>query len=70
MTIPKVPLTNLQLALLELYSHEVSEQDLIEIKHLIGLYFAKRLTSIADEAWMKYDWSDENMDAILNDDKQ
>ena len=67
MTIHKMPFTNIQQELLRLYSHQVADADLIEIKDLIGKYFAKRLSQMADVAWEKNNWTDEDMDAILND---
>lgn len=66
----KLPFTNLQQELLSLYSHQVAEKDLIEIKELIGQYFAKRLSNIADEAWKTNNWTNEEMDNILNDSDQ
>ena len=66
MTIHKMPFTNIQQELLRLYSHQVADADLIEIKDLIGKYFAKRLSQMADVAWEKNNWTDEDMDAILN----
>lgn len=35
----------------EKYSHQVDEKDLLQIKELIGRYFANRLTRLADDAW-------------------
>ena len=67
MTIHKMPFTNIQQELLRLYSHQVADADLIEIKDLIGKYFAKRLSKMADVAWEKNNWTDEDMEAILND---
>ena len=66
MEILKSPLSNVQIELLKLYAHQVDEKDLIAIKDLIGDYFAKRLSDIADAAWDKNGWTDEDMDAILN----
>jgi hypothetical protein len=66
----KLPFTNLQQELLSLYSHQVAEKDLIEIKELIGQYFAKRLSNIADEAWKTNNWTNEHMDNILNESDQ
>ncbi len=66
----KIPLTNLQLELLKLYAHEVSDADLANIKELIGKYFAERLTTMADEAWDTNDWTDSDMERILNDPDQ
>ena len=70
MTIHKTPFTNIQQELLRLYSHQVADSDLIEIKDLIGKYFAKRLSQMADAAWEKNNWTDEDMEAILNDPNQ
>ena len=70
MTIHKTPFTNIQQELLRLYSHQVADTDLIEIKNLIGNYFAKRLSRMADVAWEKNNWSNEDMEAILNDPNQ
>ena len=66
----KTPFSNLQLELLKLYAHQVDESDLANIKELIGQYFAKRLTQFADDAWGKNNWSDEDMERILNDPNQ
>lgn len=66
----KTPFSNLQLELLKLYAHQVSDSDLANIKELIGQYFAKRLTQLADDAWERNNWSDEDMERILNDPNQ
>ncbi|NBB23322.1 hypothetical protein GVN20_28485 [Runella sp. CRIBMP] len=70
MLVAKKPLTNLQIELLRLYAHQVDEKDLLQIKELIGQYFAKRLTQFADEAWAQNNWTDQDMEAILNDPNQ
>lgn len=70
MTSTKLPFSNLQIELLKLYSHEVDETDLLQIKDLIGQYFAKRLSNLADEAWIKNEWTDDDMDNILNSPNQ
>lgn len=70
MVMQKIPLSNLQIELLRLYSHQIEEKDLFQIKELIGQYFAKRLTSLADEAWERNAWSNQDMDDILNDSNQ
>ena len=66
----KLPFTNLQVELLRMYSHQVDEKDLLQIKELIGRYFANRLTRLADDAWERNGWSDEYMEALLNDVEQ
>jgi hypothetical protein len=66
----KTNFTNLQQELLQLYSRQVSEEDLKNIKELIGAYFAGRLTSLADASWEKNGWTQQDMDDILNDSNQ
>ena len=66
----KLPFSNLQIELLRLYAHQVDEKDLLQIKELIGRYFANRLTRLADEAWKRNGWTDEDMEALLNDVEQ
>lgn len=45
----KLPLSNLQLTLLNLYATDVSEEDLKAIQRLIARYFAEKATALADE---------------------
>lgn len=66
----KLLFSNLQIELLKLYSHQVADSDLIQIKEMIGQYFAKRLTGLADEAWQKNGWTNDDMDSILNEKNQ
>lgn len=68
--IPKTKFTNLQEELLQLYARQVSEQDLKNIRELIGAYFAGRLTSLADASWEKNGWTQQDMDNILNESNQ
>jgi hypothetical protein len=64
------PFSNLQLELLKLYAHDISEPDLKNIKHIMGEYFAKQLVHIADDAWQKNNWNNDTMASILNDPNQ
>lgn len=41
MITPSAPLNNLQLKLLKLYANNVSAEQLLEIKLLLGKYFAQ-----------------------------
>lgn len=66
----KTTLTNLQQELLQLYARQVSEEDLQNIRELIGAYFAGRLTSLADAAWDKNGWTQQDMEDILNESSQ
>jgi len=45
------PFTNLQLELLKIYARTVDEKDLLEIKRLLGQYFAGKASDLADKLW-------------------
>jgi len=45
------PFTNLQLELLKIYARTVDEKDLLEIKRLLGQYFADKASDLADKRW-------------------
>ncbi|GAB2777298.1 hypothetical protein GCM10027275_20400 [Rhabdobacter roseus] len=64
-SILKTPFTNLQQELLQLYARDVSEEDLVNIKELIGQYFAERLSGLADAAWDRNHWTQQDMEDIL-----
>ena len=57
------PLTNLQLELLELYAHQTSEEELMELKQLLGEFYARKAFAIADELWDKNNWNQDTMDS-------
>lgn len=45
------PLTNVQLELLKLYSTNLSQEDLLDIKKLLARYFAQKAINGADKIW-------------------
>ena len=47
----KFPLSNLQLKLLQLFSQNVSDEDLKAIQRMIVRYFAEKATEAADKDW-------------------
>jgi len=61
MTALNYPLTNAQLELLKLFSRDVPEEDLIELKQLIVNYLAEKLGQKADEIWEEKGWTNEDM---------
>lgn len=63
----KIPLTNLQLELLKVFSHDLSENELKEIKSLLLEYFAKKAVVEADKVWDTEKWSEKKIKTILND---
>jgi hypothetical protein len=56
--IVKQPLTALQLELLKLFSRDISENDLLEIKRFLVKYFAEKAMDLADETWKKKNWTE------------
>jgi hypothetical protein len=61
------PFSNIQLELLKLYAHQVSDQDLLNIKQIVGEYFANRLIAKADQVWETRKWDDQKIESILNE---
>jgi len=66
-TIQNSELSNLQLELLKLFSTNVPEQDLKNIKNYLSNYFAQKAIKEADKIWDKKSFSNELMDKWLNE---
>ncbi len=60
------PLTSLQLELLKVYSFNPSNQDLLEVKSLLGNYFAKKLIDNISLQAKKKGVTDDDLDKWLN----
>lgn len=63
-------LTNVQLELLKLYSTNLSDTDLLELKQLLSKFFADKSIKLADEVWNKKGYTNDQMENLLNDDGQ
>ena len=61
------PLSNLQIELLQLYSQNVSEEDLVAIKRILAKYFADNASDEMDRLWEENGWTNETMDEWLKD---
>ncbi|MBK8491417.1 MAG: hypothetical protein IPL49_11170 [Saprospirales bacterium] len=61
------PLTNLQLELLKIFSREVSDQDLLEIRKILAKYFAQKAMDIADQVWDANKWTEEDEQRFLHE---
>lgn len=62
-----VPLSNIQMELLKLYSTNLEENDLKQIKAFLSKYFSKRAIFETDKLWEKKKYSDDEMDKWLNE---
>lgn len=59
-----------QLEILKLFTRELEDKDLIEIKRLITRYLAGRITEMANEIWDEKNWTDEDMERLLKTHKR
>lgn len=70
MTELSLPLSNVQLELLKLYSTDLSEDDLKELKSLLARFYAEKSIKLANQIWDEKGLTDEDMDRLLNDPTQ
>lgn len=54
-------LSNVQVELLKLYANDVKDEQLEEIKLLLGKYFAQKATEAMDEIWEQKNLSEQDM---------
>lgn len=60
------PLSNLQLELLKLFSRNVPDEDVRQIKRLVTQYFAQKAIQEANQVWDEQHWDEQKVDALLN----
>ena len=60
-------LTNLQLELLKLFSYQISEEDLLNMKDLLARYFANKATQEMETFWETHHLDDSTIDEWLED---
>jgi len=60
-------LSNMQKELLKLYSTEIPEAQLQEIKYLLGNYFADKASDEMDRLWGENSWNDQTMNQWANE---
>ena len=63
-------LTSLQLELLKAYAFEPTEEELLQVKALLGRIFASRLTARVDQAVQEKGITEDDLDYWLNDEDQ
>ncbi|MEK7262930.1 MAG: hypothetical protein AAB071_00285 [Bacteroidota bacterium] len=62
----KQPLSNVQLELLKIFSTNLKENDLQELKQQLAHFYAKKSIDSANKVWMEKGLSNEIMDEWLN----
>lgn len=60
-------LTNLQLELLKVFSYELTEQELLDVKNLLAHYFAQKATEEMDKFWKTHNLTETTMEEWLNE---
>ncbi len=60
-------LTNMQLELLRLFKHNLTETQLLEIRDLLSKYFAEKAAEEMDKVWNEKGLTGETMDSWLNE---
>lgn len=63
------PLSNVQLELMKMFSHNLNEDDLMSLKRTLTQFFAEKASDEMDKLWDENDWSDETMDEWLKGDE-
>jgi hypothetical protein len=66
-TIVHPPLSNIQVELLKLFSADIPEEELLELKKVIAGFLLERARDKADVVWDKKDYSAEKLIQILNE---
>ena len=61
------PLTNLQLELLKLYANQLPEEQLLEIRMLLGKYFAQKATDAMNQTWQEQQLTPDDMKRWANE---
>lgn len=61
------PLSNVQLELMKMFSHNLDEEDLISLKRVLANFFAEKASDEMDRLWNQNNWSNDTMDNWLSD---
>jgi len=64
---PAYKLSNLQLELLKIFSTNLPDEQLLEIKEILANYFAEKATDEMDRLWDEKGWSNETMEEWLQE---
>ena len=60
-------LSNLQLELLKVFSYQLNQQQLTDIKNLLANYFAAQATQEMDKLWEENNWDSNTMTNWANE---
>ncbi|MFT6148394.1 MAG: hypothetical protein ACJAUH_001075 [Saprospiraceae bacterium] len=60
------PFSNVQMELLKVFSYNLENSELLELKEVIANYFAQRAIKAANKVWDEKGWTDDDVDRMLN----
>jgi hypothetical protein len=60
------PFSNVQIELLKVFSYNLENSELLELKEVIANYFAQRAIKAANKVWDEKGWTDDDVDRMLN----
>jgi hypothetical protein len=66
MSVLNYPLSNVQIELMKLFSTNLSDDELIELKGVLAKFYAEKATSEADRIWGERGLTDQDMEKCLN----
>lgn len=67
MTGISLPLNNVQMELMKLFSTGLNDNDLAELKRVLAKFYSDKAISKANEIWDQKGLTDEDMDKWLNE---
>jgi len=62
----KQPFTNAQLELLKIFSIQLDDDEIKELKQLMGKFYLNRLTKRTNQVWDAKGWTEKTMEEFLN----
>ena len=60
------PFSNVQLELLKVFAHQVSDSDLEELRLVLAEFFSNKAVEAADSAWDRKEWTENDVQRLLN----
>ena len=66
MSVLNYPLNNVQLELMKLFSTNLSDHELLELRDLLSNFYADKAIKKADTIWEEKGLSDQDMEKLLN----
>lgn len=58
--------SNAQLVLLKAFASNLTEEELLELRHAYAQILGRRATEAADKVWDEKGWTDADVDRMLN----